>query len=155
MLVGVAGAVDWERRFDAGGKRPVLHAAADPYWPNPELHHPADIPLHLREQADGHHSASECQDHSVCAWDLCFLLSHKSATHSTLRPGPVVWILLILLSVTRLAVPVAMGATGTRTPTLTREKQIHVRAYYLRKSSPYNNLWLSLMTNFIFVGRAV
>lgn len=59
VLVGVAGAVDWECWSDTGGKRSVLHAAADPYWTNTELHHPADIPLHLWEQEDGHHSASE------------------------------------------------------------------------------------------------
>lgn len=65
MLIGVAGAVDWERWSDTGGKRPVLHAAADPYWPNTELHHPADISLHLWEQEDGHYSASECQANHV------------------------------------------------------------------------------------------
>lgn len=47
LPVGVAGAVDRECRADAGGQRPVLHATTDPYWPNPELHNPADLPLHL------------------------------------------------------------------------------------------------------------
>lgn len=59
LPVGVAGAVDRECRADAGGQRPVLHATTDPYWPNLELHYPADIPLHLWEQEDGHHSAGE------------------------------------------------------------------------------------------------
>lgn len=59
LPVGVAGAVDRECGADAGGQRPVLHATTDPYWPDPELHHPADIPLHLREQEDGHHRAGE------------------------------------------------------------------------------------------------
>lgn len=57
--VGVAGAVDRECRADAGGQRPVLHATTDPYWPDTELHYPADIPLHLWEQEDGHHRAGE------------------------------------------------------------------------------------------------
>lgn len=30
LLLGVAGAVDWERWSDTGRERPVLHAAADP-----------------------------------------------------------------------------------------------------------------------------
>lgn len=61
LLVGVAGAVDRECWADPGGEGPVLHATTDPYWPNPELHYPADIPLHLWEQENGHHSAGEGQ----------------------------------------------------------------------------------------------
>lgn len=59
LAVGVAGAVDWECWAYPGGQRPVLHATTDTYWPNPELYHPADIPLHLWEQKDGHHSTGE------------------------------------------------------------------------------------------------
>lgn len=47
LPVGVAGAVDRECWADAGGQRPVINATKDPYWPNPELHYSADIPLHL------------------------------------------------------------------------------------------------------------
>lgn len=61
LSIGVAGAVDWKCWSDTGRERPVFYAATDPYWPNPELHHPADIPLHLWKQEDGHHSASEGQ----------------------------------------------------------------------------------------------
>lgn len=34
-------------------------------------------------------------------------------------------------------------------------QQIQVKANYLRNTSPFNNLWLSLVTNFIFVGFAI
>lgn len=54
-LPGGPGAVDRERGLDAGGQRPVLHAAEDTGRPHPELHHPADLPLHLREQTHGNH----------------------------------------------------------------------------------------------------
>ena len=59
LPVGVAGAVDRECWADAGGQRPVINATKDPYWPNPELHYSADIPLHLWEQEDGHYRPSE------------------------------------------------------------------------------------------------
>lgn len=52
-LSGGPGAVDRERGLDAGGQRPVLHAAEDTGWPHPELHHPPDLPLHLWEQTHG------------------------------------------------------------------------------------------------------
>lgn len=47
--------MDRERRPDAGQQRPGLRAAEDPQRPDPDLLHPADVPLHVREQADGGH----------------------------------------------------------------------------------------------------
>ena len=52
---GGAGAVDGERRADSGEQGPDLPAAEDPSRTGPNLLHPADLPLHLREQEDGHH----------------------------------------------------------------------------------------------------
>lgn len=59
LLSGGPGAVDRERGFDSGGQRPVLSAAEEPGGAHPQLHHPADLPLHLREQAHGHHRAGK------------------------------------------------------------------------------------------------
>lgn len=52
---GGACAVDSERRLDPGEQRPELPAAEDSFWTDSLLLHPADLPLHLREQKDGHH----------------------------------------------------------------------------------------------------
>ena len=52
---GGPGAVDRERRPHAGQQRPHVHAAADPQRPDPHLLHPADLPLHVGEQAHGGH----------------------------------------------------------------------------------------------------
>lgn len=57
--LGGPGAVDRERGLDAGGPRPVFHAAEDPWRPDPELHHLAALPLYLRKQAHGHHREGE------------------------------------------------------------------------------------------------
>lgn len=51
--------MDRERGFDSGGQRPVLSAAEEPRGAHPQLHYPADLPLHLREQTHGHHRAGE------------------------------------------------------------------------------------------------
>lgn len=59
LLSGGPGAMDRERGFDSGGQRPVLSAAEEPRGAHPQLHHPADLPLHLREQAHGHHRAGK------------------------------------------------------------------------------------------------
>lgn len=56
---GGPGPVDRKCGIDPGGPRPVLHAAEDPWRPDLESHHPAGFPLHLREQADGHHREGE------------------------------------------------------------------------------------------------
>lgn len=62
LLSGGPGAVDRERGPDPGGQRPVLSTAQEPRGAHPQLHHPADLPLHLREQAHGHHRAGKgCQ----------------------------------------------------------------------------------------------
>lgn len=52
---GGPGAVDGERRPHPGQQRPRLHAAEDPQRPDPDLLHPADVPVHLGEQAHGGH----------------------------------------------------------------------------------------------------
>lgn len=52
---GGPGAVDRERRPHSGQQRPHVHAAEDPQRPDPDLLHPADLPLHVGEQADGGH----------------------------------------------------------------------------------------------------
>lgn len=52
---GCAGAVDRECWAHSDQQRPHVHAAEDAWWPGPDLLHPADVPLHFREQADGHH----------------------------------------------------------------------------------------------------
>lgn len=56
---GGAGPVDRERRPDSGQQRPDLPPAEDSIWTDPLLSHPADLPLHLREQKDGHHCPGE------------------------------------------------------------------------------------------------
>lgn len=58
-LLGGPGAVDRECGLNACGPRPVVHAAEDPWRPDPELHHLADLPFHLREQTHGHHREGE------------------------------------------------------------------------------------------------
>ena len=50
--------MDRECRTHSGQQGPCFHAAEDPQWPGLELLHPTDVPLHLREQADGHHCQS-------------------------------------------------------------------------------------------------
>lgn len=40
----------------SGQQGPCFHAAEDPQWPGLDLLHSTDVPLHLGEQADGHHS---------------------------------------------------------------------------------------------------
>lgn len=52
---GGAGALDAERRSHPGEQRPGLPAAEDSLGTDSLLPHPADLPLHLREQKDGHH----------------------------------------------------------------------------------------------------
>lgn len=54
--LGGAGAVDGECRPDPGEQRSDLSSAEDSLRTDPLLPHPADLPLHLREQKDGHHS---------------------------------------------------------------------------------------------------
>lgn len=46
--------MDGERRPDPGEQRPDLPAAEDSFRTDPLLLHPADLPIHLREQKDGH-----------------------------------------------------------------------------------------------------
>lgn len=55
IFPGGAGAVDPECRPDPGEQRPKLPAAEDSFWTDSLLLYPADFPLHLREQKDGHH----------------------------------------------------------------------------------------------------
>ena len=57
--LGGPGAVDRKCGLDAGGPRPVFHAAEDPWRPDPELHHLAALPLYLRKQTHGHHREGE------------------------------------------------------------------------------------------------
>lgn len=47
---------------DPGEQRPELTTAEGWSRPDPDVLHPAGLPLHLREQAHGHHrpGASEC-----------------------------------------------------------------------------------------------
>jgi len=58
-LSGRSGAVDGERRPDPGEQRPDLPPAEDSVWTDSLLPHPADLPLHLGEQKDGHHCPGE------------------------------------------------------------------------------------------------
>ena len=58
--------MDGERRPHSGQQRPHVHAAEDPQRPDPDLLHPADLPLHLGEQADGGHrqgTLAACSGH--------------------------------------------------------------------------------------------
>jgi hypothetical protein len=73
FCLGGSGAVDGKCGLNPGGARPVLHAAEDPWWPDPEFHHPADLPLHLREQAYGCHRAGESQP--TCSFPTLFMVS--------------------------------------------------------------------------------
>lgn len=68
---GGAGAVDGERRPDPGEQRPDLPAAEDSFWTDSLLPHPADLPLHLREQKDGHHRQGVYNNNMMCG--RCFL----------------------------------------------------------------------------------
>lgn len=49
--------MDGERGADPGQPGPDLSAAEDSIGSDPLLPHPADLPLHLGEQTDGHHRA--------------------------------------------------------------------------------------------------
>lgn len=70
---GGAGAVDTERRPDPGEQRPELPAAEDSFWTDPLLPHPADLPLHLREQKDGHHRQGVELVYNNMMCGCCFL----------------------------------------------------------------------------------
>ena len=70
---GGAGAVDTECRPDPGEQRPELPAAEDSFWTDPLLPHPADLPLHLREQKDGHHRQGVELVHNNMMCGCCFL----------------------------------------------------------------------------------
>lgn len=70
--------MDGERRPDPGEPGPGLPAAEDAFWTDPVLLHPADLPLHVREQKDGHHSpggaaSRVCSSDSV--WSECVLMN--------------------------------------------------------------------------------
>lgn len=65
--IGRSGAVDRECGPHAGQQGPHLHAAEDPQRPGPQLLHPAAVPLHLGEQADGHHRQGEAAARVPCA----------------------------------------------------------------------------------------
>lgn len=58
---GRAGAVDRKCRAHSGQQGPHLHAAEDAWRPGPDLLHPAGVPLHLGEQADGRHRQGTLQ----------------------------------------------------------------------------------------------
>lgn len=81
LLSGGPGTVDRERGFNAGGPRPVLRAAEDTGWPHPELHHPPDLPLHLREQAHGHNCSGKWL--RVSSSVFVHLLLTQRETHKT------------------------------------------------------------------------
>lgn len=53
--IGVPGALDGECGPDPGQQRPELTTTEDSRRPDPDFLHPAGFPLHLREQAHGHH----------------------------------------------------------------------------------------------------
>lgn len=57
--------MDRECRPDPCEQRPELITTEDSSRPDPDVLHPAGLPLHLREQAHGHHrpGASECVLH--------------------------------------------------------------------------------------------
>lgn len=74
FCVGGSGALDWECGFDSGEQRPDVPPTEDPSRTHLDLLHPSDLPLHLREQAHGHH----CQGTShyntkVCVWNDIFI----------------------------------------------------------------------------------
>ena len=70
---GGAGAVDTECRPDPGEQRPELPAAEDSFWTDPLLPHPADLPLHLWEQKDGHHRQGVELVYNNMMCGCCFL----------------------------------------------------------------------------------
>ncbi len=103
---GGAGAVDRERWPDPGEQRPNLPAAEDSFWTDSLLLHPADLPLHLREQKDGHHRQGVELVYnnmmSGCSF-LCGVLLAESCVSVFLRPKqcliePDFYIVVLLVS---------------------------------------------------------
>ena len=105
---GGAGPVDGERRPDPGQQRPGLAAAEDSVRTDPLLLHPADLPLHLGEQKDGHHPqgvdrmyyiimcgfvCGPCSDH----FDQTSALSDCNFIHQTFCPLNKVLMVLTLI----------------------------------------------------------
>lgn len=62
--VGVPGALDRECWFDSCQQRSDIPPVKDPSWTHPDILHPPDLPLYLREQAHGHHRQGTSQNYT-------------------------------------------------------------------------------------------
>lgn len=65
LRLGGPGTVDGKRRLNSGWQRSVFCAAEDPWWSYFKLHHPPDLPIHLREQTDGNYCPGKLYETSL------------------------------------------------------------------------------------------
>ena len=80
---GGAGALDGQRGADPGEPGPGLPAAPDPLRADPHLPHPADLPLHLGEQEDGHHRQGAANHSAARPRPITSLLAHDHSSEIT------------------------------------------------------------------------